>query len=150
ARDTFASAVRIQPKIRKYFAMVALAAARLHADHGEDTDATAWAMLRRSEKEATRHKSDVDPRADRELRQARGLLALGRGEACPPLNDDEDGDIAARCASQKGDVDAARRILAKTLDQGGDRANLRALLALGSIELGAGDLDSADAAFRRV
>ena len=150
ARDAFAQAVRIQPKIRKYFAMVALAAARLHADHGEDTDATAWAMLRRSEKEAARHKPELDARADRELRQARGLLALGRGEACPPLNDDEDGDIAARCASQKGDVEAARRILAKTMEKGGDRANLRALLALGSIELGAGDLDSADAAFRRV
>jgi tetratricopeptide (TPR) repeat protein len=150
ARDAYASAVRIQPKVRKYFAMVALGAARLAADQGEDSDATAWAMLRRSEKEAARHKPDADPRADRELRQARGLLALARGEACPPLNDDEDGDIAARCATQKGDVDGARRILAKTIEKGGDSANLRALLQLGSIELGAGDLDAADGAFRRV
>src|SRR5581483_6705226 len=98
---------------------------------------------RRSEKEAARHKPDPDARVDRELRQARALLAIGRGESCPPLKDDEDGDIAARCAAQHGDVDAARRILAATLKSGGDAQNLRALLALGSIELGAGDLDAA-------
>jgi tetratricopeptide (TPR) repeat protein len=150
ARDLYASAVRIDPQARKYFAMVALASGRLNADQGEDTDAHAWAMLRRSEREAARHKQDPDPRVDRELRQARALLALGRGETCPPLKDDEDGDIAARCAAQHGDVDGARRILAATLKSGGDAQNLRALLALGSIELGAGDLDAADAAYRRV
>jgi len=150
AREQYASAVRIDPKARKFFAMVAIASARLAADQGEDTDAGAWAMLRRSEKEAARHKPDPDPRVDRELRQARALLALGRGEACPPLLDGEDGDVAARCAAQRGDVDAARRILGATIKNGGDAQNLRALLALGSIELGAGDLDAADAAYRRV
>jgi len=150
ARESYASAVRVEPKLRKYFAMVAFAAARLTADDGEDADAAAWAMLRRSEKEAARRKPEPDARADRELRQARALLALARGETCPPLLESEDGDIAARCASQQGDFDGARRILGKTIEKGGDAQNLRALLVLGSLELGAGDLDAADAAFRRV
>src|SRR5690349_18110008 len=169
AREQYAQAVRIDPKQRKYFAMVALASARLAADQGEDADASAWAMLRRSEREALRHKPEPDPRTDRELRQARGLLALARGESCPPtrptaegapkelppgaapdLIASEDGDIAARCAAQRGDIDSARKILEATLKNGKDAQNLRALLALGSIELGAGDLDAADGAWRRV
>jgi predicted Zn-dependent protease len=149
ARDAFAHAVRADMKSRKFFAMVAYAAARLHADQGDDTDAAAWAMLRRSEREAQKHKPDPDARTERELRQARALLALGRGETCPQT-ELEDGDIAARCVLQKGDVEGARKQLDATIKQGGDAANLRALLALGSLELGAGDLDAADAAFRRV
>ena len=169
ARESFAQAVRLDPRSRRYFAMVALGAARLAADHGGDTDAAAWAMLRRSEREAQRHKQDPDARTERELRQARALLALHRGEACPevvkaadaspeppppntaaPLVEEVDGDVAARCLSQKGDVAGARRILSKALAASRDGDHLRELLALGSIELGAGDLDAADGAFRRV
>jgi Tfp pilus assembly protein PilF len=150
ARDAYAGALRAEPKERKYTAMVALAAARLAADHGEDTDAAAWAMLRRAEKEAARKPPEPDARADRELRQARGLLALARGESCPALDDKEDGDIAARCALQRGDTDGARRILAETLKSANDAQNGRALIALASLELGAGDLDAADAAYSKI
>jgi len=149
ARDSFARAVRIRPKIPTYYSMLTLAAARLHFDQGEDTDASAWAMLRRCEKEIKRRPELADARVERELRQARALLAMGRGETCTPTLD-EDGDIAARCALQKGAVDAARKILAATIANGGDKVNARALLTLGSLELGAGDLDAADAALRRV
>ena len=58
-----------------------------------------------------------DPRADREMRQARALMALERGEACTETNPAEDGDIAARCALQKGDVDGARKILSQTISR---------------------------------
>lgn len=150
ARELYQSAVRAAPKDRKFFAMAALAAARLHADQGADTDAAAWAMLRRSEKEAAKHTPEPDARADRELRQARALLALARGEACPTVDDAADGDVAARCALQRGEVDKARKILADTIQAGGDRESLRALLALGSLELGAGDLEAAQGAYDRV
>jgi tetratricopeptide (TPR) repeat protein len=151
ARDAYAGALRAEPKMRKYAAMVANAAARLSTDHGEDTDSAAWAMLKRAEKEAQR-KPDAtpDPRTERDLRQARGLLALGRGETCPPLEEKDDGEIAARCALQRGDTDAARRILADTLKATGDAKNARALIALASLELGAGDLDAADAAYNKI
>jgi tetratricopeptide (TPR) repeat protein len=129
--------------------MVALADARLCADHGEDTDAAAWAMLKRAEREQKRHPTD-DPRADREMRQARALMALERGEACTDTNAAEDGDIAARCALQKGDVDGARKILTQTGAASGDGKSVRALLAEGSLELGAGDLDAAQAAYNKV
>ncbi len=151
ARDAYAGALRAEPKMRKYAAMVANAASRLSTDHGEDTDAAAWAMLKRAEKEALR-KPDAtpDPRTERDLRQARGLLALGRGETCPTLDEKDDGEIAARCALQRGDTDAARRILGDTLKATGDAKNARALLALASVELGAGDLDAADAAYNKI
>ena len=150
ARDAYAGALRAEPKLRKYTAMVALAAARLAADHGEDTDAAAWAMLKRAEKEAAHKAPESDARTERDLRQARGLLALARGETCPPLEEKEDGDIVARCALQRGDTDAARKILADTLKATGDAKNARALLALASLELGAGDLDAADAAYNKI
>jgi tetratricopeptide (TPR) repeat protein len=149
ARDAYASALRAEPRQRKYFAMVALADARLAADHGEDTDAAAWAMMKRADREQKRHPAD-DPRADRELRQARALLALARGETCSDTVADEDGDIAARCAMQRGDVTGARKILAQTVTSFGPGKSVRALLALGSLELGAGDLDAAQAAYGRV
>ena len=149
ARDGYASALRVEPHVRRYFAMVALADARLCADHGEDTDAAAWAMLKRAEREQKRHPTD-DPRADREMRQARALMALERGEACTDTNAAEDGDIAARCALQKGDVDGARKILTQTVAASGDGKSVRALLAEGSLELGAGDLDAAQAAYNKV
>jgi len=149
AREQWAQALRLDPKSRGGFARVALAAARLTADQGEDSDAAAWAMLRRAEKEEKR-KKDTDPRADREMRQARALLALARGEPCSDTLP-EDGDIAARCALQHADVAGARKILADALASGGgDAAHLRELLALASLELGAGDLDAADSAYRRV
>ena len=91
-----------------------------------------------------------DPRADREMRQARALMALERGEACTETNPAEDGDIAARCALQKGDVDGARKILSQTIAAGGEGKSVRALLAQGSLELGAGDLDAAQAAYGKV
>ena len=150
ARDAYAGALRAEPKARRFTAMVAEAAARLAADHGEDTDAAAWAMLHRAEKEAARKPPAPDPRADRDLRQARGLLALARGETCPPLDEKEDGDIVARCAQQRGDTDAARRVLGETLKATGDAKNARALIALASLELGAGDLDAADAAYNKI
>ncbi|HEY2745970.1 MAG TPA: tetratricopeptide repeat protein, partial [Polyangia bacterium] len=149
ARDAYASALRVEPRVRRYFAMVALADARLAADQGEDTDAAAWAMLKRAEREQKRHPTD-DPRADREMRQARALMALERGEACTETNPAEDGDIAARCGMQKGDVDGARKILSQTIAADGDGKSVRALLAQGSLELGAGDLDAAQAAYGKV
>ena len=149
ARDGYASALRVEPRLRRYFAMVALADGRLAADHGEDTDGAAWAMLKRAEREQKRHPTD-DPRADREMRQARALMALGRGEACTETNPAEDGDIAARCALQKGDVDGARKILSQTISANGDGKSVRSLLAEGSLELGAGDLDAAQAAYDKV
>jgi len=149
ARDAYAQAVRISPKGQTYYAMLALAAARLHTDQGEDTDAAAWAMLKRAEKEAQRHPKVKGERTDVQLRQARALLALGRAETCPSIEPD-DGDIGARCALQKGDIDAARKLLASTIANGGDKQNVRALLVLASLELGAGDLDAADGAYRRV
>ena len=149
ARDGYASALRVEPRMRRYDAMVAVANARLCADQGEDTDAAAWAMLKRGEREQKRNPSD-DPRADREMRQARALMALERGEACTDTNPAEDGDIAARCALQKGDVDAARKILAQTVSVNGEGRSVRALLAQGSLELGAGDLDAAQAAYGKV
>ncbi len=152
ARDAYAGALRAEPRQRKYTAMVALAASRLAADHGEDTDSAGWAMLHRADREALRKKPEPDARTDRDLRQARGLLALARGETCPALDDKplEDGDIAARCALQRGDTDGARRILADTLKATGDAKNARALIALASLELGAGDLDAADAAYSKI
>lgn len=149
ARDGYASALRVEPRVRRYFAMVALADARLCADHGEDTDAAAWAMLKRAEREQKRHPTD-DPRADLEMRQARALMALERGEACTETNAAEDGDIAARCALQKGDVDGARKILSQTISAKGEGKSVRELLAQGSLELGAGDLDAAQAAYGKV
>jgi tetratricopeptide (TPR) repeat protein len=149
ARDAYASALRAEPHTRTYFAMVALADARLSADQGEDTDAAAWAMMKRAEKEQKRHPT-MDPRADRELRQMRALQALARGEACTPTVDAEDADIAARCDLQRGDVDGARRVLAQTIQRDGEGKSIRALLTLGSLELGAGDLDAADAAYGKV
>ncbi|MCU1276991.1 MAG: hypothetical protein JWM53_537, partial [bacterium] len=149
ARDAYASALRVEPHVRRYFAMVALADARLAADQGEDTDAAAWAMLKRAEREQKRRPTE-DPRADREMRQARALMALERGESCTETNPAEDGDIAARCALQKGDVDGARKILAQTVSAGGEGRSVRALIAAGSLELGAGDLDAAQAAYGKV
>jgi predicted Zn-dependent protease len=149
AREGYASALRIEPHVRRYFAMVALAYARLAADQGEDTDAGAWAMLKRAEREQKRHPTE-DARADREMRQARALMALERGEACTETNAAEDGDIAARCALQRGDVDGARKILSQTLSARGDARSMRELIAAGSLELGAGDLDAAEAAFEKV
>jgi tetratricopeptide (TPR) repeat protein len=149
ARDAFASALRVEPRLRKYFAMVAVSNARLAADQGEDVDAAAWAMLKRAEREQKRHPTE-DPRADREMRQARALLALARGEACTETNPAEDGDIAARCALQKGDVDGARKILSQTIAAQGEAKSVRELLATGSLELGAGDLDAAQAAYGKV
>ncbi|MGZ3428750.1 MAG: tetratricopeptide repeat protein, partial [Polyangia bacterium] len=148
AREGYASALRVE-HVRRYFAMVALADARLVADHGEDHDAAAWAMLKRAEREQKRH-PDTDPRADREMRQARALMALERGESCTETNPAEDGDIAARCAMQKGDVDGARKILSQTASADGDGKSVRVLLAQGSLELGAGDLDAAQAAYGKV
>ena len=149
ARDAYASALRAEPKMRKYFAMVALANARLAADQGEDSDAAAWAMMKRGEREQKRRPTQ-DPRADRELRQARALLALARGETCSETNPAEDGDVAARCALQKGDVESARKILSQTISANGEGRSVRALMALGSLELGAGDLDAAQAAWGKV
>ncbi|MEO6952747.1 MAG: tetratricopeptide repeat protein, partial [Polyangia bacterium] len=151
ARDAYAGALRSEPKMRKYAAMVALAAARLAADQGEDTEAAGWAMIKRAEREAQRQKASTsDVRTEHDLRQARALLALARGESCPPLIEAEDGDIAARCALQRGDTDSARKILSDTLKLTGDNKNARALLALANLELGAGDLDAADAAFGKI
>ncbi|MDB4970100.1 MAG: Tetratricopeptide 2 repeat protein [Myxococcales bacterium] len=149
ARDAYASALRAEPHQRKYFAMVALANARLAADQGEDSDAAAWAMMKRAEREQKRRPTQ-DPRADRELRLARALLALSRGEPCTETNPAEDGDVAARCSLQKGDVEAARKILAQTVAAQGEGKSVRALLALGSLELGAGDLDAAQSAYGKV
>ena len=158
ARDAYAGALRSEPKMRKYAAMVALAAARLAADQGEETEAAGWAMIKRAEREAQRQKPSVsDVRTEHDLREARALLALTRGESCPPLVEAEDGDIAARCALQRGDTDSARKILSDTMkaprggpSPAGDNTNARALLALASLELGAGDLDAADAAFAKI
>ncbi|HXU69343.1 MAG TPA: tetratricopeptide repeat protein [Polyangia bacterium] len=149
ARDGYASALRVEPHMRRYDAMVALADARLCADQGEDTDAAAWAMLKRGEREQKRNPTE-DPRADREMRQARALMALERGESCTETNPAEDGDIAARCALQKGDVDGARKILSQTVSVNGEGKSVRSLLAQGSLELGAGDLDAAQAAYGKV
>ena len=111
ARDAYASALRVEPHARKYFAMVALADARLAADQGEDTDAAAWAMLKRAERERSATRPS-DPRADREMRQARALTgARARRGLHRHRRRAEDGDIAARCALQRGDVDGARKIL---------------------------------------
>ncbi|MCU1278130.1 MAG: Tetratricopeptide 2 repeat protein, partial [bacterium] len=149
AREGYASALRVEARVRRYFAMVALANARLAADQGEDSDAAAWAMLKRAEREQKRHPTE-DTRADREMRQARALMALERGETCTETNPAEDGDIAARCALQKGDVEGARKILSQTVSAQGDGKSVRALLAQGSLELGAGDLNAAQAAYGRV
>lgn len=149
ARDAYNSALRAEPRQRKYFAMVALADARLAADHGEDTDAAAWAMMKRADREQKRHPTE-DARADRELRQARALLALARGETCSETVPNDDGDIAARCALQRADVAGARKILTQTIAANEPSKSVRALLALGSLELGAGDVDAAQAAFARV
>lgn len=149
ARDAYASALRAEPHLRKYFAMVALADARLAADQGEDTDAAAWAMMKRAEREQKRHPTQ-DPRADRELRQARALLALARGESCTDTDPAVDGYVAARCAVQRGDVEGARKILAQTVTAQGNARSIRELLTLGSLELGAGDLDAAQAAYAKV
>ncbi len=149
AREAYASALRVEPHMRRYFAMVALADARLTADQGEDSDAAAWAMLKRAEREQKRTPTE-DARADREMRQARALMALERGEACTETNPAEDGDIAARCALQRGDVEGARKILAQTISADGAGKSVRALLAQGSLELGAGDLDAAQAAYGKV
>src|SRR5581483_3497027 len=146
ARDAYATVLRLEPRSRKYAAMVALASARLAADQGADTDAAAWTMLRRSEVEAARHKPEPDERAERELRQARALLALARGETCSPTDNAVDGDIAARCALQHGDLTTARAIL----NAATSKTDLRGLLIMGSLELGAGDLDAADAAYNKV
>jgi predicted Zn-dependent protease len=149
ARDAYASALRTEPSERKYFAMVALADARLVADQGEDADAAAWSMMKRAEREQKRHPT-VDARADRDTRQARALLALARGEACTETKPAEDGDVAARCALPKGDVEGARKILAQTIAANGAAHAVRSLFALGSLELGAGDLDAAQAAYAKV
>lgn len=149
ARDAYTTALRAEPHSRKYFAMVALAQARLAADHGEDTDASSWAMLRRAEREAARHPPEPNVRAERELRQARALLALVRAEPCPPV-EPVDGDITARCALQHADVQGARQILMKAIDGPALHPSLRALLTLGWLDLGNGDLDAADADYRRV
>jgi tetratricopeptide (TPR) repeat protein len=151
ARDLLAQALRLEPKSRHYFALDALGNARLAADHGDDTDAAAWAMMKRSERELKRHPEPpgTDPRADRDQRQARALLALERAEACT-ATEDADGDVAARCALQRGDVDAARRILGAQIQGSPGKAALRPLLVLASLELGAGDLDAADKAYTEV
>jgi tetratricopeptide (TPR) repeat protein len=149
AREGYASAMRAQPHVRQYFAMVASADARLAADQGEDSDAAGWAMLKRAEREEKRHPVP-DARADRDQRQARALLALARGEPCTDTNPAEDGDIAARCSLQKGDVAAARKMLADTIAAQGEAKSIRALLTLGSLELGAGDLDAAQVAYGKV
>jgi tetratricopeptide (TPR) repeat protein len=149
ARNGYANALRAEPRLRKYFAMVALADARLAADQGEDSDSAGWAMLKRAEREGKRH-TEPDLRADREQRQARALLAFVRGESCTEVNPAEDGDVAARCALQKGDVDGARKILAQTVSATGEAHSLRALLTLGSLELGVGDLDAAQSAYAKV
>jgi Flp pilus assembly protein TadD len=169
ARDSYHSALRVEPYQRKYLAMVALGNARLAADQGEDSDAAGWAMMKRAEREARRRPVAPDARADRELRQARGLLALQRGEACPPIVEvspaegavvppgttsplvaAEDGEVVARCYLQRGDVQAARRVLGEAIRRDGENKSVRALLALGSLELGAGDLDAAQTAYGRV
>ena len=66
--------------------------------------------------QARRARAEAQPerRSARRSRAAAGAraLALERGEACTDTNPAEDGDIAARCALQKGDVDSARKILA--------------------------------------
>jgi tetratricopeptide (TPR) repeat protein len=149
AREVYASALRAEPRLRKYFAMVALADALLAADQGEDSDAAGWAMMKRAEREAKRH-PESDARADRDQRQARALLALARGESCTDTNPAEDGDVAARCALQRGDVDGARKILAQTITAQGEARSVRAMLTLGSLELGAGDLDAAQSAYAKV
>jgi tetratricopeptide (TPR) repeat protein len=149
ARDGYATALRAEPRLRKYFAMVAFADARLAADQGEDSDAAGWAMLKRAEREEKRHPG-VDPRAERDQRQGRALLALARGEPCTATNPAEDGDIAARCSLQKGDVAAARKILSDTIVGQGEAKSIRSLLTLGSLELGAGDLDAAQVAYGKV
>jgi tetratricopeptide (TPR) repeat protein len=147
-RDLWMQAARLEPKKRRYFALASLGYARLAADHGDDTDAAAWAMMKRAEREQKLHPEPPgsDPRADIDQRQARALLALARGEACPPT-EDADGDVAARCALQRGDIDAARRILAATIQQS---KSVRPLLVLASLELGQGDLDAADKAYTEV
>ncbi|HEX4456844.1 MAG TPA: tetratricopeptide repeat protein, partial [Polyangia bacterium] len=55
-----------------------------------------------------------------------------------------------RCALQKGDVDGARKILAQTIATDGEAKSVRALLTLGSLELGVGDLDAAQSAYAKV
>jgi tetratricopeptide (TPR) repeat protein len=127
---------------------VALADARLAADDGEDTDAASWAMMKRAEREQKR-RPETDARADRELRQARALLALAHGEPCSDTISAEDGDIAARCALQKADVATARQVLADAVKAHPTDA-ARAYLALGSLELGSGDLDAALAAYGKL
>ncbi len=149
ARDAYATVLRAEPDEANYFAMVALAQARLAAEHGEDTEAAGWSMLRRAERQAGRG-AKLDGRAQRELRQARALLALSRGEACTPVDDQADGEIAARCALQRGDLDSARRILRHVLLEPGGAENVRALLGLATLEFAAGDLDTADSAFAKV
>ncbi len=147
-----ARAVRLDPRTRRYFALDSLGNARLTADHGDDTDATAWAMMKRAEREQKRHPEPPgsDPRVDHDQRVARALLALSRGETCTPT-EDGDGDVAARCALQRGDVDAARRILGLEIQQAGaGKGAIRPLLVLASLELGAGDLDAADKAYTEV
>jgi tetratricopeptide (TPR) repeat protein len=150
-RDLWAQALRLDPKSRRYFALTSLGNGRLAADHGDDTDAAAWAMMKRAEREGKRHPEPPgsDPRADRDQRLARALLALARGEACS-ATEDSDGDVAARCALQRGDVDAARRILGGQIQASPGKAGVRPLLVLASLELGQGDLDAADKAYTEV
>ncbi len=151
ARDIYQQALRLEPHERRFFALTAIGNARLAADHGDDTDAAAWAMMKRAEREEKRHLDapGADPRADLDQREARALLALSRGETCTPT-DDTDGDVAARCAQQRGDMDAARRILGQEIQKAAGKAAVRPLLVLASLELGAGDLDAADKAYTEV
>jgi tetratricopeptide (TPR) repeat protein len=151
AHDLWQQAVRLDPRARRYFALASYGNARLAADQGDDTDAAAWAMMKRAEREQKLHPEPpgADPRADRDQRQARALMALARGEACTETQD-TDGDVAARCALQRGDIDAARRILSATIQGAPGVAALRPLLVLASLELGQGDLDAADKAYTEV
>ncbi len=141
AHEIYAQLVRDEPHTRAYFSMVALANGRLAAEHGEDAEPAGWAMLKRAEKEHQRRQT-TDERADRDERQARALLALARAESCTPT-EPSDGDIAARCALQRGDSAGARTLLAGLVKQPGTAA-VRGLLVEASANVGAGDLDAAD------
>ncbi|MCS6911641.1 MAG: tetratricopeptide repeat protein [Myxococcales bacterium] len=151
ARDLYLEAARLAPHDPRPLALGAEAEARLSADHGEGSEESALILWRRAEQEAMKKKGrGAEVRAS--LRRAQMLLALSRGEPCPVLPPDErersqqeDGDVAARCALQRGEVTDALRILSH-----GSLRNVDQLLWRGAVALSQGDIEEADHAYRTV
>jgi tetratricopeptide (TPR) repeat protein len=153
-RDRYQDALRLAPTDVRTAALLAEAEARLCADHGEGTEDSAFIRLRQAEREAQRRR--VSPEVSGALRRAAMLLHLSRGEPCPTLPEaerarsvhpDGDGDVAARCALQAGDVAGALHILTQP---GARSRTVPSLLTRGALALSLGDLEEADHAYRTV